>query len=122
MQLAEERHEGIYLVRGLSSDGIHIGDQVFVSSVVITPEQVLADFSPNHLRDVDQQCVAELLTLSPEVVLIGTGERQQLPPPALMAAFLSRGIGLEAMDSRAAARTYNLLAGEGRRVVAVFLR
>lgn len=122
MQLAEERHEGIYLVRGLSSDGIHIGDQVFVSSVVITPEQVLADFSPKHLRDVDQQCVAELLTLSPEVVLIGTGERQQLPPPALMAAFLSRGIGLEAMDSRAAARTYNLLAGEGRRVVAVFLR
>lgn len=55
-------------------------------------------------------------------MLVGTGERQRLAPPALMAAFLTRGVGLEAMDSAAAARTFNLLAGEGRpEVVAAFL-
>jgi uncharacterized protein len=44
-----------------------------------------------------------------------------LPTPQVAVEFLRRGIGLEAMDNSAAARTYNLLASEGRRVVAAFL-
>ena len=54
-------------------------------------------------------------------VLLGTGERQRFPSPAAMAAMLTRGIGIEVMDNAAAARTFNVLANEGRRVVAGFL-
>ena len=50
-----------------------------------------------------------LLALKPEVVLLGTGERIVFPPQKMMAAFLKRGIGLETMDSAAAARTFNVL-------------
>jgi len=45
----------------------------------------------------------------------------QFPAPAVMAACLTRGIGIEVMDNAAAARTFNLLANEGRRVIAAFL-
>jgi uncharacterized protein len=52
---------------------------------------------------------------------LGTGERQVFPSAAVMAACLTRGIGIEVMTNAAAARTFNVLAGEGRRVVAGFL-
>jgi len=59
--------------------------------------------------------------LSPEVVLLGTGERAIFPPQSVLAEFLKRGIGLETMDNAAAARTFNVLVGEGRQAVGVFL-
>ena len=62
-----------------------------------------------------------LLELEPELILLGGGAAQAFPPPATMAACLSRGIGLETMTNAAAARTFNVLASEGRRVVAGFV-
>ncbi|MCB1735430.1 MAG: Mth938-like domain-containing protein [Gammaproteobacteria bacterium] len=56
-----------------------------------------------------------------EVVLLGTGNRQRFPDTALMIAAIRRGIGLEIMDTPAACRTYNVLSGEGRRVVAALI-
>ena len=53
--------------------------------------------------------------------MLGSGASQAFPPPEAMAACLARGIGLETMTNAAAARTYNVLAGEGRRVVAGFI-
>ena len=65
--------------------------------------------------------LAPLLALQPELIVLGTGGAQAFPPPEAQAACLSLGIGLEAMTNAAAARTYNVLAGEGRRVVAGFV-
>ena len=62
-----------------------------------------------------------LLALAPEIVLLGSGETQAFPPAEVMATCLQRGIGLEAMTNAAAARTFNVLASEGRRVVAGFV-
>ena len=49
----------------------------------------------------------------------GAGARQVFPPRELMFAFARRGVGLEVMDTAAAARTFNVLAGEGRKIAAV---
>lgn len=57
----------------------------------------------------------------PAVVLLGTGAEFAPAPPALVARFASAGIGVEAMSTPAAARTFNLVAGEGRQVVALLL-
>ncbi|MBM2853457.1 MAG: hypothetical protein HW417_385 [Steroidobacteraceae bacterium] len=51
-----------------------------------------------------------------DVVILGTGPRQRMPPPELFSAFASHGIGLEVMDTGAACRTYNLLLSEFREV------
>ena len=59
--------------------------------------------------------------LEPEIALIGTGARQVFPPAPFRAAFLNAGIGIEAMDSGAACRTFNVLVGEGRRVAALIV-
>ena len=64
---------------------------------------------------------ALLLEPLPEVVLIGTGRQQHLLPPALMRQLIARRIGWEVMDTAAACRTYNILAGEGRQVLAALM-
>ena len=66
-------------------------------------------------------CIARALAVDPEVLLLGTGARQIFAPPEFGARFLRKGIGFEVMDTGAACRTYNVLAGEQRRVVAVLL-
>lgn len=62
-----------------------------------------------------------LLALTPELVLLGTGARQRFPHPRLTQALSAAGIGVEAMDSAAACRTFNILVAEGRRVAAAVL-
>lgn len=59
--------------------------------------------------------------LAPELVLFGSGERIRFPKPQWLQALYAKRIGVETMDTHAACRTYNFLAGEGRRVVAALL-
>jgi uncharacterized protein len=56
-----------------------------------------------------------------EIVLLGTGPRLRFPHPSLTRPLIEAGIGLEVMDTGAACRTYNLLASEGRKVLALIL-
>jgi uncharacterized protein len=60
--------------------------------------------------------------LRPELVIFGSGAKLRFPAPSLQRSLIQAGIGLETMDSLAACRTYNILAGEGRHVLAILLQ
>jgi uncharacterized protein len=107
-------------VRWVEAERIELSEGVRERSFLVTPHE-LRDWSPTAFEAIDASACAELIALGPEIALLGTGERQRLLAPALLAEFLRLGIGVEAMDNRACARTFNLLASEGRRVVAAFL-
>jgi len=62
-----------------------------------------------------------LANLKPELVIFGSGTRLRFPPPAFLRALMAQRTGLETMDTLAACRTYNILAGEGRHVIAALL-
>ena len=90
------------------------------TSVIVTADAVqpwrAADF--DHLKEED---FAELAKLGVEIVLLGTGARQRFPHPRLTASLGAARIGLEAMDLKAACRTYNILVAEERRVALALL-
>ena len=88
---------------------------------MIAPDRLIEPWAATDARLLADTDLAPLLALEPEVILLGSGATQAFPPAATMAACLSRGIGIEVMSNAAAARTFNVLAGEGRRVVAGFL-
>ena len=88
---------------------------------MLSATQVIEDFPARSVDELDAAAIEKILALQPEVVLLGTGARATFPPPAVLANSCKRGIGLETMDNAAAARTFNVLVGEGRRAVAVFL-
>lgn len=121
MPLAQERPEGLHTIRWVAADAIHIDDAEFRHSLLVLPDLVRPDVPARSTRDLDERLISEILALAPQVLILGTGARQVFPPQAIMAAFLSRGVGIEVMDNAAAARTYNLLALEGRRVAGLFL-
>ena len=121
MSLMEHRPEGQLAVRAVRPDAIAVGAQELTRSFLLTPDALQADWGPEAIEQIDAAAIEAILALQPAVVLLGTGARQRMPSPGLMGAFLTRGVGLEAMDNAAAARTFNLLAAEGRRVVAGFL-
>jgi len=62
-----------------------------------------------------------IAALGPEVVIFGSGARLRFLAPALLRPLLARGVGVETMDTGAACRTYNVLVGERRSVVAALL-
>lgn len=120
MSLMEHRAEGMHRVRWVRADAIAVDGAERNASFLLAPDAIV-EWAPAQLSAVDEAAVAAVLALQPELVLLGTGLVQKMPPPALLGAFLARGVGLEAMDNAAAGRTFNLLAAEGRRVVAAFL-
>ena len=121
MQLTEHRNERELFVRHVGHDRVTIVDRVFTRSLIVDAQHVVENFPAHAVADLDANAIAAILALQPEVVLLGTGDRAVFPPPMVLAEFLKRGIGLETMDNAAAARTFNVLVGEGRRAVAVFL-
>lgn len=121
MQLTEHRGGRELFVRSADAGRVVIVDREFRRSLVLSPGAVIEDFAPRSVAELDEAAVARVLAQQPEVVLLGTGATATFPSQAVLALFLRRGVGLETMDSAAAARTFNVLAGEGRRVVAIFL-
>ena len=121
MQLHLERPDYAYALRG--ADGRHalVNERSLEASFIVAPDRLVEDWPVASVADMTPGDLAPLLALEPELVVLGCGERQAFPPPAVQAACLSRGVGLESMTNAAAARTFNVLAGEGRRVVAGFV-
>ena len=121
MQLVHEQPEYEYFLRGADGRSALVNDRRLESSFIVAPDRLVEDWSPTDVLALSAQDLEPLLALEPELVLLGCGSVQAFPPAETMAACLARGIGLESMTNAAAARTYNVLAGEGRRVVAGFI-
>jgi uncharacterized protein len=121
MDLSLERPEGYLFIRRVGEQAITVVDRELRHSFLLAPDRLVEDWPIDEVAALDAAAVEPLLALQPELVLLGTGTRQRFPVAAFMAGFLRRGVGIEVMDNAAAARTYDLLAGEGRRVVAAFI-
>jgi uncharacterized protein len=109
------------LVQGFAAGGFAI-DGAVLKGALLTPEAAAA-WDPPALGDLAEGDVAPVLALepAPEFLLLGTGAGHAFPPRAFIAALEAKGIGVEAMDSRAAARTWGLLRGEGRWIAAALM-
>ena len=121
MQLSQENPDFSFVLRGTTATTVLVNQQALDASFILAPDQLLENWGPVSVDGLEPSHMETLLALNPSVAILGTGPRQRFPSPAVMAAMLTRGVGLEVMDNAAAARTFNVLATEGRKVVAAFL-
>jgi uncharacterized protein len=121
MQLHLERPDYAFFLRGADGTSALVNDRTLRRSFGIAPDALIEDWPWRDASTLPAEALEPLLALQPELIVLGTGATQAFPPPATLAAALRRGVGLEAMTNAAAARTYSVLAGEGRRVVAAFV-
>lgn len=109
------------LVRGFQGSDLVIDGQSY-RAALLTPQAVLP-WDPPLLAELTEAALAPLLALQPlpEFILLGTGPTTSHPPRALVRALEERGVGVEAMDSRAAARTWAVLRAEERWIAAALM-
>ena len=106
-------------IQRVTSSSITVNGEPYAQSIALTPEEVFENWEAKPVADLADTDFETLLETAPEIILLGTGPTNVFPPRELMFAFARRGIGLECMDTAAAARTFNVLAIEGRQVAAV---
>ena len=109
------------LIRNYEVGRIIVNQDSYTRSLVVLPGQLVADWPPQAFEELALAHLAALVTLRPELVILGTGRRQRFPRTELLAPLVEAGLGWEVMDTGAACRTYNILMGEGRKVLAALL-
>ena len=90
-------------------------------SIVIGSRGEKFDWQCARFEDLTEEHFTQLAATQPELVIFGSGTRLRFAPSAFMRALMQKRIGIETMDTLAACRTYNILAGEGRQVIAALL-
>jgi uncharacterized protein len=121
MKLHPDQNNALNTVTAYGSGYFEINQVRHEGPLLLMPEGEVRRW---HVQAFDSLSAADfeaLLQSRAEVVLLGTGTSHRLPHPRLTAALTRAGVGVEAMDSAAACRTYNILMGEGRRVLAALL-
>ncbi len=118
MQLVQDFEPGGYTIVAHDAGVVQVNGERLASSCVVAPDRLIRDWPPRTLDELAPEHLEQLAALGPELVLLGVGARLRFPKPELLHALEGRGIGVEVMDTAAACRTYNLLKGDGRRVVA----
>ena len=111
------------VVRGFAGTAFRIEDRIVPGGLWLTPDDALDWNPPVPVEALTAADLPDLLTIDPqpEFLLLGTGPTMRRPSPALMAEIEALGFGVEPMDSRAAARAWNVLRGEDRWIVAALM-
>ena len=108
-------------VTGYGTGWVAIQGEKVERSVVITSEGQRLDWNCTDFDSLNAAHFAQLAQLEVELIIFGSGNRLRFASPAWMAELMHKHIGIETMDTQAACRTYNILAGEGRKVAAALL-
>ena len=120
MKLHLASGEGLQLFTGYGAGYVAVNRVRYEKCVVVSP-QAVSEWGVSGFDALTAADFGFIAELTPEIVILGTGATQRFPAPELARALAASGVGVEAMDSKAACRTYNILAAEARKVVAAIL-
>ncbi len=117
MKLQSDPHSGANTITGYGDGYVEINRTPYSHAVLLSSDGEIQDWAVQSFDELRTADFSQMVTLKPELILIGTGKRQHFPKPELLKTLIEAKIGFEVMDSQAACRTYNILVGEGRQVL-----
>jgi uncharacterized protein len=100
---------------------IAINGEQYSASLVVQPASLDTDWPVNSVTELTAEHFARLVATGADILILGTGKRQQFPSLALMRPVIEAGRSVDVMDTAAACRTYNILMAEGRTVAAALI-
>ncbi len=122
MDLTHQRPGEHHYIHSVSTDGIKVVDQLCAGSIIVSANRLITDWPVKAPGELTDKRIEQILSLEPEIVLIGTGERQVFLEPEVLMYFFKHPVGVEIMSTRAACDTFNILVSEGRKVVAALMQ
>jgi uncharacterized protein len=121
MKFQPDTADGVNAITRHEAGRVWVGGTPFTASVLVPWQGEVLAWQAASLAELAEQHFERVAALAPEVVIFGSGPRISFLRPALLRPLMARRIGVETMDTAAACRTYNVLASEGRRVLAALL-
>ena len=121
MKFQPDRLDGVNSITRHEPAAVWVQAERFEASVLVPWRGPVRPWPVARFEALEASHFEQLLALAPELVIFGSGGRLRFVRPALTRALIERRIGIETMDNAAACRTYNVLANEGRTVVAALL-
>lgn len=121
LKLQPDRAVGVNVINACTTEQVVINGQPWRESVLLPATGDVVLWSVSQHGDLTAEHFLRIAQAAPELVIFGSGPRLRFVNPALLTALMERRIGIETMDTAAACRTYNVLAAEGRNVMAALL-
>jgi uncharacterized protein len=117
VKLQSDPHSGANTITGYGDGYIEINKIPYSHAVLLSSNGEILEWAVKSFDELSPADFTQMASLTPELIIIGTGKRQRFPKPELLKTLIEAKIGFEVMDSQAACRTYNILVGEGRQVL-----
>jgi uncharacterized protein len=114
---ASNRHS----ITGYGPGWVSVNGERFTSSLYISPQEGTSIWQCPDFDGLSAEHFDVFAAMQPELIVFGSGDRIRFPHPRCLQNLHRLRIGVETMDTQAACRTFNFLAGEGRRVIAALL-
>ena len=121
MKLSSDSNPSVNRVRAYGAGYFIVNDVRHDTSIILFPDRLQPCDNIRRLSDVDSKILADISEFDPEIVLIGTGAKHEIPSADVMGRLAGLRSGVEIMRSDSACRTYNVLVAEDRRVVALLI-
>jgi uncharacterized protein len=116
-----DNNQAQYQIRAYKPGTIQVNEKTLTSSIIITPDELISNWQPRTINDLTGEDLSPIITLKPDILLIGTGSKLIFPQVEIYGHLINLGIGVEIMDTSAACRTFNALSAENRRVAAALI-
>lgn len=117
MKFTEHRDSNINTIKHYQPGSVKVNADTYHRSLFLNQREIYTDWNGRSIESLTTEQLDPILRLQPELIILGTGDTQVFPEPALFAHCVKQGIGLEVMANDAACRTYNILTTEDREVV-----
>jgi uncharacterized protein len=121
VKLHSDPQSSLNTITGYGIGYIEVNSKVYPHALIVQPEGEISPWPVSAFADLSSDNLASLCVFKPELIIIGTGKKQQFLKPELIKPLIQAKIGFEMMDSQAACRTYNILMKEGRQVLAAII-
>jgi uncharacterized protein len=121
MKFQPERAEGVNVISRHEPQRVWVGTRAHAGSILVPWQGPVRDWPVAEAAGLGAEHFEAVAELRPELVIFGSGARLRFVRPAVLRPLIDRGVGVETMDTAAACRTYNVLAAEGRQVVAALI-
>ena len=108
-------------IRAYQPGQLTVRNEIILSNAIISHDRIITDWQPAAVHEMSIADFGSALELRPEIMLLGTGRKQEFPHISVLTELLQSGIAIEVMETGAACRTFNVLLGERRAVVAALL-
>ena len=121
MKFNQNISEDYNSIVNVSSELIRLNNCKFDKTFIVTNNETVQDLNLTLIADLKKQHITQLLSLQPEIIIIGSGLSLQFPNVDVLQEVARKNLGLEVMNNQSAARTYNVLVAEGRKVACLLI-